>query len=130
MSKTALAVGVLTALAVACGRGSEAPDAPRLPPPARPSALPPDRLAPGELAEGPETSWGFPFPRAFHVDRRFEDAAFASGAASAETAANYVRRHIDAEVVEVGTARTIFLRARVKGAGPSGALLRSRLKPC
>ena len=123
MHKPALAV-VVAVLASGCERGTDGAAPYRPAPSASVAPLPIDHLAPGELAEGPEKAFGLAIPRTFRVGRRFDDSVFASGAASPETVANYVRRRIEAEAVEIGPTRTIFVRARVKGVGPNSPLLR------
>lgn len=75
----------------------------------------PDRLAPGELAEGDATAFGFRAPREMKLDARFVDAAHFSGRIPADKLSNYVRERVLASHVEVGAARTVFPRARIKG---------------
>ena len=83
------------------------------------SARPPvDRLARGELAEGPTSAFGLAFPRAMRLERRFLDSAHAAGPVPPEAVANYVRRRVEASHVEIGAARTVFPRVRIKGGAP------------
>ena len=88
------------------------------PPPDR-SGKPADRLAPGELAPGTVEVWGFRAPKQMRLDRRFPDAAHFVGAVPAEALANYVRERVEAERVEVGAARTVFPKVRIKGGNPN-----------
>jgi hypothetical protein len=78
-------------------------------------AVAPDRLAPGELAEGDAAAFGFRAPREMKLDARFPDAAHFSGRVTAERLSNYVRERVLASHVEVGAARTVFPRVRIKG---------------
>lgn len=116
------------ATTVGCHRDDEVRlgDAPLASAPAQVSATAAvDRLAPGELAEGKERAFGLAIPRDLRVERRFDDSVAASARMPAEWIANYVRRRVDADKVEIGPARTVFDGARVKGApAESGALLR------
>jgi hypothetical protein len=98
-----------------CGRRNEsleleAPAAPRAP-----SALPVDRLLPGELAEGSETAFGLPLPRVAVVRGRFVDVVFAGVDVPPDRVANYVRQRVSADKVETGPAKTVFSRAAVHG---------------
>ncbi len=80
------------------------------------SAKPPvDRLAPGELAPGRSEAFGLLLPRDVNVDARFPDAVHASGRVTPEALANYVRTRVEVAHVEIGAARTVFPRARIKG---------------
>lgn len=123
MQRSVLTAVVIVVLATACDRPSTQGNY-QAAPSSSVAPLPADRLAPGELPEGPEKAFGLAIPRTFSVARRFDDSVFASGVASPEMLANYVRRRIEADTVEVGPTRTIFVRARVKGAGAKSALLR------
>ena len=83
------------------------------------SARPPvDRLAPGELAEGPTSAFGLMFPQKMRLERRFLDSAHAAGPVPPEAVANYVRQRVEATHVEIGAARTVFPRVRIKGGAP------------
>jgi hypothetical protein len=84
-----------------------------------PLARPPvDRLAAGELAEGPHTAFGFTFPNKMRIERRFLDSVHASGRIAPESVANYVRQRVGTTHVEVGAARTVFPRVQIKGGAP------------
>jgi hypothetical protein len=98
--------------AIAC-RKEKAPPSPPAPAPIASTAL--DRLLPGELAEGTERAMGLVVPRDMHFERVFDDSAQARGRVGPEALANYVRKRVDAATVEIGTARTLFPRAHVKG---------------
>jgi hypothetical protein len=74
-----------------------------------------DRLAPGELAPGRAEAFGLVLPRDLNVEARFPDAVHATGAVSPEALANYVRVRVEVAHVEIGAARTVFPRARIKG---------------
>jgi hypothetical protein len=85
---------------------------------ARRSSRPVDRLAPGELAEGKADAFGLRLPRQMRLERRFPDAVHAVGAVRPEAVANYVRQRVEVAHVEVGAARTVFARARIKNGAP------------
>lgn len=111
------------ALTTGCRRDDDV-ETPPVPPVA--SAVVPtaaDQLRPGELAEGSEELFGLRAPRGMRVARRFEEAVSALGQHSAERVANYVRDRVDAERIEVGPTRTVFLNATVRG-DTSGKRLR------
>lgn len=74
-----------------------------------------DRLAPGELEPGRAEAFGLLLPRLLGVDARFPDAVHASGPVKPEALANYVRPRVEVAHVEIGAARTVFPRARIKG---------------
>lgn len=76
---------------------------------------PVDRLAPGELAPGELEVFGFPVPREMELKHRFPDTVYIQGRVRAEDVSNYVRKHVVVAHVEVGAARTVFPRARIKG---------------
>jgi len=78
----------------------------------------PDRLTPGELAQGTDEAFGFYAPQKLRLERRYPDAAHFSGPVSAESVANYVRQRVEAERVEIGAARTVFPKVRIKGGKP------------
>lgn len=73
-----------------------------------------DRLAPGELGEGKADAFGLTLPRELVIDARFPEAVHASGPVTPEALANYVRTRVDVAHVEIGAARTVFPRARIK----------------
>jgi hypothetical protein len=79
---------------------------------------PVDRLAPGELAEGPTSAFGLSFPQKMRLERRFADSAHAAGPVAPEAVANYVRQRVEVSHVEIGAARTVFPRVRIKGGAP------------
>ncbi len=74
----------------------------------------PDRLDPFELAEGSETVFRFRLPRGMRVTFRGPFEVQAEGPVEAERLANYVRKRMRSEGVEVGAARTVFDRARIR----------------
>lgn len=105
----------LAALACA-GCRSEPPPPKRAP--AVASAKPIDRLAPDELAPGKSSVFGLEVPRGMTVSGRFNDSAYLEGDVAPEALANYVRERVEVENVEIGAARTVFPRARIKN-GPA-----------
>jgi hypothetical protein len=122
---TALALAALVALGCdgedrVVGPGSGAPGAS--------AKKPVDRLAPGELAPGRLDAFGLVLPRDLSVDARFHDQVHASGPVTPEALANYVRTRVEVAHVEIGAARTVFPRARIKGA-PAERLYRVEVVP-
>jgi hypothetical protein len=87
------------------------------------TATSPDRLKAGELAQGTEEAFGFYAPRKMKLDRKYPDAAHFIGPVDAASVANYVRQRVEAERVEIGAARTVFPKVRIKG-GPAGHVFR------
>jgi hypothetical protein len=101
-----------------CRSKSDADSAPSSAAPAASvSARPLDRLAPGELAAGSASAFGFPIPEQMNVDRMFPDAVHASGNVSANALVQYVQERVIVANVEVAGARTIFPNARIRGGG-------------
>lgn len=84
--------------------------------PAASIAHPLDRLAPDELAAGSVSAFGFPVPARMIVERTFPDAVHASGAVTPEALINYVHDRVLVEHIEVGGTRSVFPKARIKGA--------------
>ena len=104
------------AAALGCNRGSEAP-APSTSASAKPKT--PDRLAPGELAEGKGSLFGLKLPVGMHVDANFPNSAHATGIVSAEQLANYVRQRVEVARVELAASGTVFPQATIKGGDPA-----------
>lgn len=75
----------------------------------------PDRLAPGELPPGKEVAFGLKLPRALKVVRREPFSVHSEGRVQPERVANYLRRNVDAKTIELGSVKTIFDHAVVKG---------------
>jgi hypothetical protein len=106
----AAAIG-LCAVLLGC-RGERA----KRPPYTEASANPPiDRLSPSELAQSGSEVFGFPLPRGVKLEHRFHDVAYAAGDVTPEALANYVRARVEVSHVELGAARTVFPKARIKG---------------
>lgn len=78
----------------------------------------PDRLAPGELAEGKSTLFGLKLPVGMKIEARFEHSAHASGIVSEAKLANYVRQRVDVARVELAQSGTIFPQASIRGGDP------------
>lgn len=102
-------------LSLACDSGGNGPA-----PSASASTKPrtPDRLAPGELAEGKDVLFGLTLPRGMQADARFPHSAHASGMVSAEMLANYVRHRVRVARVELAASGTVFPLATINGADP------------
>lgn len=112
------------ALATGCRRDEDV----ETPPPVAPTAsvdvpVAADQLRPGELAEGDEELFGLRAPRGMRIARHFAETMSAVGQHAAERVANYVRDRVEAERIEVGPTRTVFLNAMVRG-DTSGKRLR------
>lgn len=120
----ALLIGIAGVLPVsACSRGDAAkPSAPVASSPSA-SAAALDRLSPDEIAEGVETAFDLKIPRDLRVIYRAPDEVDALGSIAAERVANFVRKRVQVDGVELGAARTVFNNARVRGE-PTGRYLR------
>jgi hypothetical protein len=96
---------------LACSR-AEPPPAPA---PAPSASAPVDRLEPNEIPEGTLLAFGLKLPRGMTLAYQGPDEVHAVGGLAPERVANYVRKHVQVEAVELGAARTVFDRARVLG---------------
>lgn len=112
LHRCGLALAVML-LGASCSRGNDvaATDAG---PPAASSAAAPDRVDPSELAEGREVAFGLKLPRGMRITFRSPFEIQAESELPPERIANYVRQRMRSEGVEVGAARTIFDRARLR----------------
>lgn len=79
----------------------------------------PDRLAPGELAEGKSTLFGLKLPVGMEIEARFEHSAHASGIVPATKLANYVRQRVEVARVELAQSGTIFPQAVIRAGDPA-----------
>jgi hypothetical protein len=116
------------ALVVALSPGFAGCDAqPKKAPPPQPSAIssrkPLDRLAPGELAPGKRQVFGLEIPSGMAIRGQFVEVAYVHGNVAPEALANYVRERVIVDHVEIGAARTVFPRARIKK-GPADRFFR------
>jgi hypothetical protein len=116
------------ALVVAFSLGFAGCDAePKKVPPPRPSAVssvrPLDRLAPGELAPGKRQVFGLEIPAGMTIRGQFVEVAYVHGNVAPEALANYIRDRVIVDHVEIGAARTVFPRARIKK-GPTDRFFR------
>ena len=73
-----------------------------------------DRLTPGELPPGTEKAFGLILPRGLRVERAYKNAVHARGRLRAEEVANYIRKRVLTSHVEVGAARSVFPKVRIK----------------
>jgi hypothetical protein len=104
----ALALGIWAG----CGRGGTPavrPDA------AAASAVPVDRLRPGELAPGSQEAFGLLLPRGMRVAQRFEKAVYAEGDLDAAAVASFLRERVTAGRIELARNRTVFSQVRLPG---------------
>lgn len=83
------------------------------------SGKPLDRLEPGELASGKVKVFGFVAPESMRLERKFPDAAHLVGQVKPEAVANYVRKQVQVEHVEIGAARTVFPKVTINGGDPA-----------
>ena len=113
------------ALLLLCAAGNTTLGCDRGPGPPSPSSSAssrpktPDRLAPGELAEGKGTLFGLKLPVGMQVDAHFPHSAHASGIVSAEQLTNYVRQRVEVARVELAASGTIFEQSIIKGSDPA-----------
>jgi len=106
---------LISCLAVAaCSRKEPAPAADAAPaPPSAPVNV--DRLDPLEIPEGNEKAFGLTIPRGMTIVYSGAEEIDAEGPYSAERMANYVRKRVKVDGVELGAARTVFDHGRVLG---------------
>ncbi|MBI5537201.1 MAG: hypothetical protein HY898_31055 [Deltaproteobacteria bacterium] len=99
--------------ALACSRSDTGPQ----PAPSAPSAPAPnvDRLDPQEIPEGKESAFGLKLPRDMKITFNSPTEINAVGRINAERVANYVRKRVKVDGIELGAARTVFPNARVIG---------------
>ncbi len=116
----------LLLLVLASCRRHEAPAEPAAPPV---SALPADRLAPGELIPGDKKAFGIVLPRDLHVDQSLPSLFYASGPVNASDLANYVRARVKGGDVSVGAAATVFDGVTVDSDADAGRILVVRVFP-
>ncbi len=107
------AAGLAMLFVAACHRQEPTPAA--LPAASSAASVAPDRLEPNELAEGTEIAFKLKLPRGMQVTFRGPFEVRAEGNIEADRVANYIRKHMHSDGVEVGAARTIFGNARVRG---------------
>lgn len=83
--------------------------------PAAPSALPIDRLAPGELPEGKEKALGLVLPEGLRIARAFEGVVFATSTTlKPEAISNYFRARVTDGNILVGAEATNFVGVKAK----------------
>jgi len=107
-----LCVSAAVALSLACDSDGNQ-TAPRASASAKPRT--PDRLDPGELAEGKDVLFGLKLPLGMKTDARFPHSAHASGMVSREKLANYVRHRVQVARVELAASGTVFPQATIHG---------------
>lgn len=78
----------------------------------------PDRLAPGELAEGKSDLFGLKLPIGMKTEANFPTSGQASGRVSVEQLTNYLRQRLDVARVELAGSHTVFDKAAIRGAPP------------
>lgn len=79
------------------------------------SALPVDRLAPGELPEGKERALGLVLPEGLRIARAFDGVVFAtSSTLKPEAVSNYFRARVTEGNVLVGAEATNFVGVKAK----------------
>ncbi|HEU5073718.1 MAG TPA: hypothetical protein VFU02_06085 [Polyangiaceae bacterium] len=110
-----LGLSAMGSLAAGCDSTPQAP----APSSSRGTPKTPDRLAPGELAEGKSALFGLKLPVGMQVEARFPQSAHASGIVSAERLANYVRQRVEVARVELAASGTVFPQASIRGGDPT-----------
>jgi hypothetical protein len=76
------------------------------------SAVPVDRLAPGELVPGDKKALWIVLPKDMKIDQALLDVVFASGPVDATDLANYVRARVRDGTVSIGATATVFDQVR------------------
>lgn len=112
--RRAVGLASLVAVALAACRSEQPNPRPQRAASARPSALPLDHLAEGELRPGKTEVFGFPVPVGMELESRQTDRAYLRGLLSPERLANYVRQHVSVSHVEIAATRTVFPNARIR----------------
>jgi hypothetical protein len=79
----------------------------------------PDRLAPGELAEGDYDLYGLKVPAKMKLEGKYQKFGRALGRVRPEDLSNYVRERVAVAHVEIAAERTIFPKARIKAGDPN-----------
>jgi hypothetical protein len=72
------------------------------------SAVPVDRLLPGELVPGDKKAFWILLPKDVKIDQALLDVVFASGPVNASDLANYVRNRVRDGTVSIGATATVF----------------------
>lgn len=88
--------------------------------------LPPDRLAPGELAKSAVLAFGFPVPAAMTVERAFPNEIHLVGEADIRGLMHYVQSNAQAGRMELKGNRILFETVHIPSAG-SGRTFRIEL---
>jgi hypothetical protein len=109
----ALLAAIPCLAALACSRHDSRPQ----PAPAASSTPAPnvDRLDPQEIPEGTSSAFGLKLPRDMKVTFTGPTEVDAVGQINAERVANYVRKRVKVDGIELGAARTVFSNAHVIG---------------
>jgi hypothetical protein len=110
-SRLGAGLPVALAISVGCGRAP----APAVRPDAAASAVPVDRLRPGELASGGQEAFGLLLPRGMRVTQRFAKSAYAEGDLDAGEVANFFRERVTAGRIELAGTKTVFSQVRLPG---------------
>jgi hypothetical protein len=84
-------------------------------PDAATSAVPVDRLRPGELAPGSQEAFGVLLPRGMRVTQRFAKSAYAEGDLEAAEVASFLRERVTAGRIELAGTKTVFSQVRLPG---------------
>jgi len=111
-----LSVLVLASSCVLLVSCSKPQDKAQVVPSASASAVPVDRLEPNELGESSDSAFEFKLPRGMAIQNRMPSEVYAVGKLKPEHVANYVRKRVLVNAVELGAVRTVFDRVKVIGA--------------
>jgi hypothetical protein len=116
----ALSLLLLASLLVACDKHDEDDTSTSAAPttdetPAASEAKPVDHLAPGELLEGQEKSFGIVLPREARVDHAFKDTAYVTVDAPVKSVVGYVRTHVRDGTFTTSAMRSTFEHVHAPG---------------
>ena len=79
------------------------------------SARPVDHVAPGELLEGTDSSFGLTLPRGTQLERQFDNVAFATSTSSVTQLVEYFRTRVREGAFTTGEFSATFEHVKVPG---------------
>jgi hypothetical protein len=119
-ARLACGVSIAVGFGSACGRHDEAQPAP-----APSASVAADRLAPGELVDGPLRAFELKLPMGMEIREAFNTVVYAWGPVDPMRLANYLRGQVKGGSISVGAAATVFDQVTVPSNGKR--LLRLRV---
>jgi len=108
-SRLGAGLTLVVGVSAGCGRAP----APAVRPDAAASAVPVDRLRPGELAPGGQEAFGVLLPRGMRVTQRFAKSVYAEGDLDAGDVANFLRERVTAGRIELAGTKTVLSQVRL-----------------